>query len=156
MVRVTDHQHSEGFCARWHTDEGTAGNGDYHSQSAHVTQSDSSETRANRLEHEIITRSDNTAECEETFTIRFTDAGTVADPDDSDRENRCEITIVDDDPYIIQVGVTSTPAQEDTYTLGETIELTAKFSIDVEVDGNPGLGMWVGDNWRQASTTVAD
>ena len=61
-----------------------------------------------------------------------------------------------DDPYIIQVGVTSTPAQEDTYTLGETIELTAKFSIDVDVDGNPGLGMWVGDNWRQASTTVAD
>ena len=56
---------------------------------------------------------------------------------------------MDDDPYIIQVGVTSTPAQEETYTLGETTELTAKFSIDVEVDGNPGLGMWVGDNWSR-------
>ena len=150
LVRVTDHQHSEEFGAQWRTTQGTADNNDYHRQNGYTTTSNSSETRANRLEHEIITQVDNTAEGDETFTIQFYNAGTVIDPDDPDRDDRCEITIVDDDPYIIQVDVASTPAQGDTYAPGETIELTAKFSIDVDVDGDPRLGMWVGDNWRQA------
>ena len=150
LVRVTDHQHSEEFGAQWRTIQGTADNNDYHRQNGYTTTSNSSETQANRLEHEIITQVDNTAEGDETFTIQFYNAGTVVDPDDPDRDDRCEITIVDDDPYIIQVDVASTPAQDDTYTLGETLELTAKFSIDVDVDGDPRLGMWVGDNWRQA------
>ena len=150
LVRATDHQHSEEFEAQWRTIQGTADNNDYHGQNGYTTTSSSSETRANRLEHEIITQVDNTAEGDETFTIQFYNSGTVVDPDDPDRDDRCEITIVDDDPYIIQVDVASTPAQDDTYTLGETLELTAKFSINVDVDGDPRLGMWVGDNWRQA------
>ena len=35
--------------------------------------------------------------------------------------------------------------------MGETIEISASFSTNVEVDGNSGLGLWVGSSWWSAS-----
>ena len=74
----------------------------------------------------------------------------MVDRNDPERDEKCEITIIDDDPNITDVEVTSSPATGDTYGVGETIEISATFSTDVEVDGNPGLGLWVGSNWRSA------
>ena len=37
-----------------------------------------------------------------------------------------------------------------TYGIGETIEIEATFSTSVDVDGNPGLGLRVDSDWRSA------
>ena len=55
-----------------------------------------------------------------------------------------------DGPRITDVEVTTSPARDNTYGVGETIEVTATFSTDVEVDGNPGLGLNIGGTWRAA------
>ena len=78
---------------------------------------------------------------------------TSVDLDDPDWDNKCEITILDDDPNIRKVEVTSEPAREsNTYGVGEVIEISATFSNRVEVaeGGNPRLGLRVGDDWKQA------
>ena len=62
----------------------------------------------------------------------------------------CEITIIDDDPNITEVAVTSSAGRDNSYGLGETIEISATFSTSVEVNGNPALGLWVG-TWKGAS-----
>ena len=74
------------------------------------------------------------------------------DLNDPDRDERCEITIiVVDGPNITDVEVTSSPAQDkDTHGVGVVIEIDATFITEVDVDGNPGLGLWVGSNWRGA------
>ena len=46
--------------------------------------------------------------------------------------------------------MTSSPARDDTYGVGETIEIEATFSTSVDVDGNPGLGLRVDSDWRSA------
>ena len=86
----------------------------------------------------------------ETFTARFSPVNNVVDRNDPERDEKCVITIIDDDPNITDVEATSSPATGDTYGVGETIEISATFSTDVEVDVNPGLGLWVGSNWRSA------
>ena len=53
-------------------------------------------------------------------------------------------------PSITGLAVISTPASDDTYGLGEHIRVSATFNMDVEVDGNPGLGLKVGERWRAA------
>ncbi len=48
--------------------------------------------------------------------------------------------------------IVSTPASGDTYGVGDTIEISATFNGEVNVvsGDNPGLGLWVGSNWRSA------
>ena len=72
------------------------------------------------------------------------------DLNDPARDNKCEITIIDDDPNITEVEVTLSPAKDDTYGVGETIEICATFSTAVDVGGTPSLGLWVG-NWQAAN-----
>ena len=73
---------------------------------------------------------------------------------------------VDGRPRITELNIVSTPEtdhvitnnhdwtetiSEDTYRAGETIEFAATFNTEVEVDGTPALGIWVGSAWRSAS-----
>lgn len=149
-VRVTNHQHTDTFGATWHTDVGTAGTSDFVAQNTGVIWATDAESQANRLKRTFSTTQDNLAEGNETFTVRFGPTDNVVDKDDPTRDHKCEITIVDDDPNITDVEVTSSPIEGEIYGRQETIEITATFNIDVDVDGRPGLGMWIGSNWRQA------
>ena len=150
LVRVADHQHSVTFGAYWHTDAGTAGTDDYVHQNSGAVWGNDSERLANRAKRTFETSQDSIVEGSETFTARFTPVDNVVDRNDPTRDEKCEITIIDDDPNITEVEVTSSPAWYDTYGVGETIEISATFNAPVEVDGNPALGMWVGGVWRGA------
>ena len=152
LVRVINHEHPwEYFAAYWFTDAGTAGTDDYVPQdgSGPIRWSYDDERAANRYTHTFETRQDALVEGNETFTVR-TDEGDILDLNDPDRDNKCEITIIDDDPNITEVAVTSSAGRDNTYGLGETIEISATFSTSVEVNGNPALGLWVG-TWKGAS-----
>ena len=153
LVLVSDHVHSVTFGAYWHTDAGTAGTSDYHHQNSGAVWANDEERRANRAKRTFRTKQDNLIEGNETFTARFSGSGNVTDPNDPDRDDRCEITIIDDDPNITDISIISEPVRDNNkYGAGEVIEIEAKFSTSVDVSdgGNPGLGLWVGDNWRSA------
>ena len=109
-----------------------------------------SERAANRVIHTFETRQDALVEGDETFTVRTDPAG-ILDLNDPDRDEKCEITIIDDDPNITGVEVTSSPGRDNTYGLGETIEISATFSTAVDVNGTPSLGFWVGGTWQAAN-----
>ena len=51
LVRVTDHQHSSNFGARWHTDPGSAGTSDYLTQNteSRIWSTTAAEREANQL-----------------------------------------------------------------------------------------------------------
>ena len=148
-VRVTNHQHNVTFGADWYTDAGTAGNDDYVQQDGGAAWANDSERAANRAKRTFQTRQDSLVEGNETFTGR-TDSANIVDRNDPTRDEKCEITIIDDDPNITEVEVTSSPARDDTYGVGETIEISATFSTNVDVDGTPSLGMWAG-GWKAAN-----
>ena len=153
LVRVITHDHWwEYFGAYWFTDAGTAGTGDYVPQdgSGPIRWSYDDERAANRAIHTFETLQDALVEGNETFTVR-TDEGDILDLNDPDRDNKCDITIIDDDPNITEVEVTSSPGRDDTYGLGETIEISATFSTVVDVNGTPSLGLWVGGTWKAAN-----
>ena len=153
LVRVTNHDHWwEYFGAYYFTDAGTAGTDDYVPQdgSGPIRWSYDSERAANRAIHTFETRQDALVEGNETFTVR-TDEGDIADLNDPDRDNKCDITIIDDDPNITEVAVTSSAGRDNTYGLGETIEISATFSTAVDVNGTPSLGLWVGGTWKAAN-----
>ena len=150
LVRVTNHQHGVTFGAYWHTDAGTAGTDDYVHQDTGAIWGNDSERRANRAKRTFRTRQDSLLEGSETFTARFTPVDNVVDRDDPARDEKCEITLIDDDPNITEVEVISTPARGDTYGVGETIEISATFNTAVDVNGTPALGMWAG-GWKAAN-----
>ena len=150
LVRVTDHQHDVTFGAYWHTDAGTAGTDDYDQQNSGSAWANDSERAANRAKRTFQTRQDSLVEESETFTAR-TDSANIVDRNDPTRDEKCEITIIDDDPNITEVEVTSSPGRDDTYGVGETIEISATFSTNVDVDGTPSLGLWVGGTWKAAN-----
>ena len=152
---VWDHSDSGWrYGAWWHTDAGTADSSDFTplpGESSPIGWSNTAETTAKRQARAVYTTEDTNAEGDETFTVRFTPVDNVADRNNPDRDEKCEITIVDDDPNITGIDIISTPARDSTYGIGETIEVEATFSTSVDVDGNPGLGLWVGSNWQSAS-----
>ena len=148
-VRVTNHQHDVTFGADWYTDAGTAGTDDYVHQDGGSASATDSEREANRAKRTVQTQQDSLVEGNETFTVR-TDSANIVDRNDPTRDEKCEITIIDDDPNITEVEVTSSPARDDTYGAGETIEISATFSTNVDVDGTPSLGMWAG-GWKAAN-----
>ena len=156
LVRVTNHQHSQGFGAYWHTDAGTASIDDYVRQNtsdpSDFDWATDEELAANRNKRTFRTREDALSEGSETFTVRFSPTSNVVDLNDPDRDHKCEITIVDA-PSIAAIGIISEPVRDNnTYGIGETIEIQATFtsSVDVATGGNPGLGLRVGDTWRSA------
>ena len=150
LIRVTNHQHILPFAAYWHTDAGTAGTDDYVHQNTESIWSTREEHLANRAKRTFETREDTLIEGNETFTARFTPTDLVVDLDDPTRDNKCVITIIDNDPNITDIEIISSPIREGTYGENETIEFEATFSRAVDVAGNPALGLWVGSNWKSA------
>ena len=150
LIRVTDHQHILPFAAYWHTDAGTAGTDDYVHQNTDSIWSTRDEHLANRAKRTFETREDTLIEGNETFTARFTPTDLVVDLDDPTRDNKCVITIIDNDPNITDIEIISSPIWGGTYGESETIEFEATFSRAVDVDGNPALGLWVGSRWKSA------
>ena len=115
---MTNHQHNVTFGADWYTDAGTAGTDDYVQQDGGAAWANDSERAANRAKRTFQTRQDSLVEGNETFTGR-TDSANIVDRNDPTRDEKCEITIIDDDPNITEVEVTSSPARDDTYGVGE-------------------------------------
>ncbi len=136
--------------AAWHTEAGTADSTDYVPQVTEIIWGSVEDSRDGRINRTFNTREDTLIEGNEAFTVFFTPTSNVVNMNNPDRDNRCEITIIDDDPGIIDVRIASTPARDETYGVGETIRIGATFSRAVEVDGNPALGLQVGSNWRSA------
>ena len=150
LVLVTDHDHGLNFGAFWHTDPGTADSTDYVHQNTGAIWSTDAERIAGRAKRTFRTRQDSLLEGDETFTARFTTTGNVTDMTNPERDNKCVITIIDNDPNITDIEIISSPIRGDTYGENETIEFEATFSRAVDVDGNPALGLWVGSNWKSA------
>lgn len=154
LVRAINHRRPyETFGAFRHTDAGTAGTEDYvHLDTTSIRWGAAAERRVNRVKQTFETRQDALVEGNETLTARFTPTNHVVDMDDPTRDNKCELTILDDDPNITGIEVISEPARDnDTYGVGETIEIEATFSTGVDVDGSPALGLRVGSTSRSAS-----
>ncbi len=138
------------FQVWWLTEPGTADSSDYvHLENVHQR----APTGWDWMRVYVETKEDNLAEGNETFTVRIDKpplAAIVAGWTSEVLEGSCEITIIDNDPGITDLEITSSPASGDTYRASETIEISATFSTEVDVDGYPALGLQVGDNWRGA------
>lgn len=149
------HQEGSYFGAAWHTDVGTAGTADYEAQDTEFINGSVEETRGGRWDRTFQTLQDNLLEEAETFTVRFSPTDNVVDPDNPLRDEKCEITIRDDDPNITELSIVSEPdAVDDTYIAGDVIEIQASFSTNVDVDEEsedlPSLGLTVGSSQREA------
>ena len=152
LVRVNNHQHNNYFWADWYTASGTAEAGYDLVQVYGLRQnSTQAETAANRMKRTFQTIQDDKVEGDETFKIYFLPDANVFDPNDPAKDNECEITILDDDPRITDLEITSTPTRTpDTYGLGEIIEVTATFNAPVDADSEDGIEIQLGDERRTA------
>ena len=149
LVRVTDHEHDDydSFGAYWYTQVRSALGADFYGFHGNFYSSTEAEQLTGRSARAIVTRQDGLAEGNEYFEVSIDrPTGALAE----NQPSSCNIIIIDDDPRITEVEVTSSPGRDNTYGLGETIEISATFSAPVEVDGNPALGMWAG-GWKAAN-----
>ena len=138
------------FGVYWHTSAFTANGFDYHHLGGVWQSSTDAQRRANRMAYTIRTYEDSRLEGEETFTVRFMPLDNVKNHDDPRRDNRCDITIVDDEARVTGIDIISRPAAGNTYGLKETIEFAVTFSREVEVEGRPIMGIWVTPGWKAA------
>lgn len=138
------------FGAYWHTDSYSANGFDYPHLNGVRQVSTDAERRANRIGRTIRTYEDNRLEGEESFILSFTPRDNVKDPDDPRRDNRCDITIVDDEVRVTGIDIISRPVAGKTYGLKETIEFAVTFSREVAVEGRPIMGVWVTPGWKAA------
>ena len=112
------------YYAYWHTDEGTASASNDYTALNNVRQSTSDHAGArasNSLKHVIQTNSDPRVEHDETFTVRFTPIWNVRDMSDPDYDDRCEITIENDDEFTVEAE-TSTDGTKVNVTLNEGVK----------------------------------
>ena len=141
------------FSAWWHTDPGSADENDYlplPGENEDRRWSNDAERAANRQARTVFTIDDDEPEGNEDFWVRFSPAEYVSNPDHPGRDEKCRITIIDDDPHVTGIEIISSPARIDTYGLGETIEIAVTFNHPVEVDGKPLMGFWMGGQWKGA------
>ena len=151
LVRTDLNGHEQyNFGAYWHTDAYSAHGFDYPHLDGDWQVSTDAERRANRMARTISTYQDDRLEGEESFILSFTPRDNVKDLDDPQRDNRCDITIVDNEARVTGIDIISRPAAGNTYGLKETIEFAVTFSREVEVEGRPIMGIWVGSGWRAA------
>ena len=86
-------------------------------------------------------------EADETFTVFFGPDDNITDRNDPNRDNQCEITILDDDTTVgIKTEITSSPASGNTYRAGETIEFSITFNKELDVQGSQYLVLQVGSD----------
>ena len=136
--------------ALWRTDAGTAFAADYvHQQSRSIVWGPYGSSRVART---VETREDYLVEGNETFTIRFTNTANVVDQDNPERDEKCEITIIDDDP---STAPPPTPAPPP----GETARLISNHgqSNDGEwaLDEARAVGFTTGPAWAGYNMTAA-
>ena len=129
LVRVTDHEHDDSFGAYWYTQVRSAVGADFYGFHGNYYSSTEEEQLTGRSARAIVTRQDGLVEGNEYFEVSIDrPTGALAE----NQHSNCNITIIDDDPRITEVEVTSSPAWDDTYGLGETIEISATFSAPVK------------------------
>ena len=61
---------------------------------------------------------------------------------------------VDGRPYVTATSITSTPANDTTYSPGETIEVTLAFDRVVNVEEKPSIKLVIGDNEKEAEYQI--
>ena len=151
LVRTDLNGHEQdNFGGWWHTHWYTAGESDFPRLDGVWQASTEAERLANRMERTIHTYEDNRLEGEESFVVRFSPPSIVKDLDDPRRDDRCDITIVDNEARVTGISIISRPAAGDTYGLKETIEFAVTFNREVVVEGRPIMGIWVTPGWRAA------
>lgn len=151
LVRTDLNGHEQdNFAVFWHTEPKSAQQSDYARLDGVWQHSTEAERRANRMELTIRTHEDNRLEGEETFGLRFAPRTLAKDLDDPRRDNRCDITSVDDEARVTGIEIISRPGGGDTYGRKETIEFAVTFSREVEVEGRPIMGVWVNPGWKAA------
>ena len=145
----THNDHANKFFAYWHTDDGTANTDDYNDVNNVYQLSSSGATRMNRT---ISTKHDARIESTETFTVRFSPTTNVLDSNHPDKDEKCNIKIIDDDAEI----TLSEPRWGKWYTAGETIEFTARFgeAVTWAVDNKTlEFSLGVGDDAQTKTAT---
>ncbi len=148
----------------WYTQAITADESDYERLYAERQSSNEYQSEHGRMGRDFHTKDDLYPEADETFRVRFNNSV------DRGTDGECIITIKDDDGVgIYKLEITSAPEElpaasvdgetPGAYTLGDAIEITARFTGDV-TDVNPdtgeradyaGLYIQVGENRRVAS-----
>ena len=153
LVRVSNHQHNQNFGARWHTDPGSANTSDYLTQSTEspIWSTTAAQRAANRLSRTFQTTEDRLVEGGETFTVRFSPVSNVVDRTDPERDEKRQFTITGDNPEITDIEMASTPADDNTYGVGEIIQFQVTLSAAVDVEGVVVMGTRVGERWRAAT-----
>ena len=124
----------------WHTVPGSANTSDYED-----VQGVYGEGRG-VVSAEFATKNDKYPERQEQFTIRFVNAVSGG------KSPQCTITITDNDQGVHDVRITSSPADGETYRLGETIEIALDYNLRIKVEGKPLLDLRLGEgsSWRGA------
>ena len=152
IFREVGNSQDYGMHTTWHTDDITATNDDYHGWSGNLQHSNKQQSGANRMPRTLQTKQDNLIEGNETFQVRIEadDPEDIEDPDNPNRDDRCTITIIDEDLYITAMSVANRPRYGDTFGAGEEIKFRVKFSSWVEVEGDVLFKFNMGDEQREA------
>ncbi len=140
------------FGAWWHIDPWYADENDCIAllgESEAIRWTNDAERATNRQPRTVYTIDDELAGGE-TFWVRFPTAADVSDPNRPSRDEKCMITIPDDDPHATNIEVVSSPALGDTYGVGEVSEFAATFNHPVDVHGNVLVGFIIGEDWKGA------
>ena len=117
---------------QWYTDPGTATSGrDYVAYSVVNQLPSEREILTNRMRFVVVTSEDSVKEASETFTIRFTPTDSVRDRNNPRIDEKCEITILDDDTA--NAAPTGEPVISGTPRSGQT--LTADTSRIADANG---------------------
>ena len=116
---------------RWHFEPGTATRRDYVADPGHFFFPGERHIRLNRVPYTITTTEDSVKEASETFTIRFTPTDRVRDRNNPPIDEKCEITILDDDTA--NAAPTGEPVISGTPRSGQT--LTADTSRIADANG---------------------
>ena len=97
---------------------------------------------ADRVKYVTVTATDDTVDDNgESLTLGF---GTLPPAVTAGSPSTVEVTLADNDRAVTGLAVTSDPGTDATYTLGDTIKVTATFGEAVTVTGQPQLTMRVG------------
>ena len=97
---------------------------------------------ADRVKYVTVTATDDTVDDNgESLTLGF---GTLPPAVTAGSPSTVEVDLADNDRAVTGLAVTSDPGTDATYTLGDTIKVTATFGETVTVTGRPQLTMSVG------------
>ena len=143
VIRAASNDPNAHITGKWYTDAGTADASDFEALNGLFQEGDGSITR------EIATIDNNYPEDPETLTVRFDNTL------DHGQDAECPVVIYDDERGIREVEITSTPADGNTYRVGETIEFALNYTDAAEVRyGSALVGFRIGDEggptWRTA------